>query len=155
MKARFLKSKEKKQIENELMEKFGIESIPYLIFESGKEKIRAFSGSLRKEDIMALSKIIRIEIIGIYLLKKENNKIRLSFDSVHLFNKKIKKNIIDLTENEAKEWLKGQNIKKEIPSGVYILKNENDFIGCGISDGKTILNYVPKERRLKKESVEQ
>ena len=34
-------------------------------------------------------------------------------------------------------------------SAFKILKNNNEFIGCGKSTGDRITNFVPKERRIK------
>ena len=47
--------------------------LPYLLLETGKEKIRAFSGNLTREDIFNLGKIANMEIIGLYFVKKENS----------------------------------------------------------------------------------
>ena len=46
MNIKFISSGEKKKLLRELNEKFGISKLPYLLFETGKEKIRGFSGTL-------------------------------------------------------------------------------------------------------------
>jgi NOL1/NOP2/fmu family ribosome biogenesis protein len=146
----FVKSAEKKQILKELNETFGIEELPYLFIESGKEKIRAFSGSLSKEEILGIARLTRVEGVGIYFLKKEITGIRMSFEAVQLLKNQITKNILDLTDEQANSWIKGNDLAVKTPTGVYVMRNNGLLLGCGKSNGEVIFNYVPKERRLKK-----
>lgn len=151
MNLHFIKSSEKKKITEQLKEQFGIENLPYLLIESGKEKIRAFSGHLSKEEISQISQILNIESIGIYLIKKEqDSELRLSFDATHLLKDQIKKNIIDINENQASEWVRGFDLSINNNRGIFIIKNNSDFLGCGKSSGERIINHVPKDRRIKK-----
>jgi len=149
MRIRFIRSSEKKRIEQTLESQFGIKKLNYLLFGVGKDKIRGYTGSLSKEEIMKLSSMSNIELIGLYLIKEEHG-LRISFDSLPLFNKQITKNIIEINEEEAKHWLRGNDLKKEIPPGLYAMKMGNLLVGCGRSNGEKILNFVPKDRRLRK-----
>ncbi len=149
MKLKFLTSKEKREIVNELKERFGIAELPYLLLETGKEKIRAFSGSMTREEIKELSQIANVEIIGMYFVKKEN-KLRLSFDASVLLRDEGLKNTIETNNSEKELWLRGDNLDIAAENGVYLIKNGSDLLGCGISDGKKIINCVPKERRIRK-----
>ena len=45
--------------------------------------------------------------------------------------------------------MKGIDISYNGKSGFVLIKYENDFIGCGKITKDKILNFVPKERRLK------
>lgn len=147
----FIKSSEKKKILQELNEEFGIEKIPYLLIWTGKEKIRAFSGHLAKEEIMTISRLTNIEIIGLYFGKKENNeKIRLSLDTTHILKDQIKNKIVEINEQQLQEWLRGHDLQIQTEKGNVIIKYEQDLMGCGKSTGEKIFNYVPKDRRLKK-----
>ena len=148
MTLRFIRSSEKHRIEEELEKQFGISKLPYLLLESGKEKTRAFSGSLSKEEIIKLSKLANIEIIGLYLLKKEQD-FRLSFDATHLLKSQITKNIVEISDIEYERWIRGHDLEKPAPLGTLIISYKGDFLGCGKSNGKIIFNYVPKDRRLK------
>lgn len=148
---KFIKASEKKRIIEELNERFGIEKIPYLLIETGKEKIRAFSGNLSKNEIIKLNEFANVEIIGIYLLKKEDErKLRLSFDAVSLFKEQINKNVVEINNEELELWMKGNEINKEASEGVVVIKHEDDYLGAGVSTGSRIFNYVPKERRVRK-----
>lgn len=149
MNIHFIKSSEKKDIVAELKENFGIEELPFLLLESGKEKIRGFTGSLSKEEIGQLGQIAYVEGIGIYLLKKEES-LRLGFDATQLFSEQISKNIIDINEEQANKWLRGYDLELQATRGVVVVRYGKDFLGCGKSTGERIVNHVPKERRLKK-----
>ena len=146
--SRFIKSSEKKRLLSELEEQFGIEKLPYLLLETGKEKIRGFSGTMTKEEITELGKISNVEIVGLYLIKKEKN-LRLSLDATHLLKEQISKNIIEINNVQLGDWLRGKNLDIAKDSGIYVIKYEDDFVGCGISDGKKIINHIPKERRIR------
>ncbi len=147
---KFIKSSGKKRIINELEQRFGITSLPYLLIKTGKEKIRGFSGSLSKDEILQLVKLANIEIIGIYLMKEElGMDLRLSFDATQILQSQITKNIIEIDEKQFADWIRGRDLDIEIQEGVYIIKLKNDFIGCGVSNSKKIFNYVPKERRIR------
>jgi NOL1/NOP2/fmu family ribosome biogenesis protein len=148
MKLRFIKSNEKRKILAELNEIFGIEEIPYLLIEAGKEKLRGYSGSLNKEELIELASFANVEIIGSYIIKKEKTH-RLSLDATQIFAKQINKSIIEIDQDQYEHWIRGYNLQIENPSGVYIMKYGEDFIGSGISTGQAILNHIPKERRLK------
>lgn len=146
----FIKRREKDAILAELEESFGISKLPYLLIRTGKGRIRAFSGSLSKEEILKLSQELHIEVIGMYLAREENDGIRLSHDSVSILNPQITKNIIEVDEEQAQEWLKGKDLYiKTEKQGKVVIKNNDFLIGAGkLSQGR-ITNFVPKERRIK------
>ena len=140
MNIRFIKSSEKKQIIEKLREQFGIENLPYLLIETGKEKIRAFSGSLSKEEIIKIAQIANVELID----------LRPSIDATHILASQITKSTINLTEEQAQQWLKGYDLEISTQRGTVVLKYNDDTLGCGKSNGERIFNHVPKDRRLKK-----
>ena len=148
-----LSSPEKKQILEKLKQEFGIENLPFLLIKFGKERVRAFSGSLSRDELQKLDRETRIESAGIYLLHDYGDEIRLSLDALHLLKHEIKKNIVELTKPQTEDWFKGQDVflDSDISAGFKILKFAEDFIGCGKAtpDGKIIKNYMPKERRIK------
>ncbi|MBS3089980.1 hypothetical protein J4461_03845 [Candidatus Pacearchaeota archaeon] len=146
MNFRFITSSEKKQIIEKLNEQFGIEELPYLLGETGKEKIRAFSGSFSKDEILQLAQIANIEIIGMYIIKREHG-LRLSFDATQILSKEIKDNIVDITPDQREAWLRGEDLDISAQHGTVLIRQNNDFLGCGKSTGVKIINHVPKERR--------
>ncbi|VVB77695.1 Ribosomal RNA small subunit methyltransferase F [uncultured archaeon] len=144
-----LTSTDKKKIIEQLNKQFGITQIPQLIIQFGKEKLRLYSGNLSKEELYYLDNEIRIENIGLYFAKWENDGIRLTLDGVQLFRNQITKNILELDEKQANDWLKGNDLDIKTDYGWKILKYKNEFIGCGKSTGERITNFMPKERRVK------
>ncbi len=149
MNIHFIKSSEKKEIIEELKENFGIEELPFLLLESGREKIRGFTGSLSKEEILEFGQIAYVEGVGLYLLRREE-ALRMGFDATQILASQITKSIVDINEEQARNWLRGYDIEIQSPRGVVVVRFEKDFLGCGKSTGERIVNHVPKERRLKK-----
>jgi NOL1/NOP2/fmu family ribosome biogenesis protein len=150
MNIHFIKSSEKRKITRLLSDQFGITSLPYLLIVSGKEKIRGFSGHLSKEEILQLTQLTNVEIIGLYMFKKEHeNDIRLTIDATHLLKDQISKNILNINESQKEDWLRGKNLEISSIHGNVIIKHEADFIGTGKSNSQKIFNYIPKDRRLK------
>jgi NOL1/NOP2/fmu family ribosome biogenesis protein len=150
MNIRFIERSEKDRIIEKLKEQYGISELPYLLIMIGKEKIRAYSGSLSKVEIMELGTSVNVELIGTYLLRIEKDGIRLSHDATSLLKDKITKSIIELDDTQASSWLKGNDIFIENTGfGYFVLRNKGNLIGCGkLSQGR-IVNFVPKERRIK------
>ena len=147
---KILLSPQKKKILAQLNEQFGITNLPYLVLQFGKEKLRLYSGILSKEELCYLDREIRIENIGLYFAKWENNEIRLSIDGVQLLKNQITKNILELNDKQANEWLRGNDLDIQTEYGWKILKHNNEFLGCGKSTGERITNFMPKERRIKR-----
>lgn len=141
---------EKDKIVEQLNKQFGITSLPFLLIRHGREKIRAYSGNLGRDELAILGENINIETVGIYLCKEENGGFRLSHDAPTLLSSQITKNIIELNDEQARAWLRGHDIEiKTSVQGFVVLKHNNFLVGCGKSSGERITNFVPKERRLK------
>jgi len=152
MNINFLKSKEKKKILDELNERFGITELPGLLLETGKQKIRGFSGTMTREEITEIGAKINIEIVGLYLIKRERDYLRLSMDATQVLAKGIKKNIIELNDEDFSKWIRTNDLPIKKDKGVYAIKHGNDFIGCAYSNGEKLFNFVPKERSVRSSS---
>ena len=150
MNTHFIKSSDKKKILEKLNEQFGITNIPYLLIASGKEKIRAYSGHLSKDEIIDMGKLINIEVVGAYLLKEENEEYRLSFDAPIILKNQITKSIVEINKEQFESWIRGNDLDITAEKGVVVIKYQEDFLGSGKSNGEKIFNYVPKDRRLRK-----
>jgi NOL1/NOP2/fmu family ribosome biogenesis protein len=137
---------------------YGIKKLPYLLTKSGKEKIRGYSGSLTTNEITELNNEIGIELLGIYLFHDYHDNMRLSFDAIYALKDQITENVIELDDKQAEEYLKGRDLalsnadKEKFKSeslGFKIIKHGDEFIGTGKLTGDRIVNYMPKERRLR------
>ncbi|MDD5700394.1 MAG: hypothetical protein PHH00_04405 [Candidatus Nanoarchaeia archaeon] len=147
---KFLRSDERKKILQSLKEQYGIEELPFMLIETGKEKIRAFSGSMTKDEILKLGKLANIELIGLYMIKQEHD-LRLSFDATHLLKNQITKSTIEIDDEQLDKWMHGNDIepKEKTEKQTYVISHKGDFLGGGKSNGQIMFNYVPKDRRLK------
>ncbi len=93
---------------------------------------------------------LKINSIGLYFGELKNNELRLSIEGSQMIGLNAKKNVAELNEKQAMEWLKGQDIEvKGNYTGFVILKHNNDFLGTGKYKQGKVLNYVPKARRFK------
>lgn len=149
---KFFNKQEKEKFIKKLNEQFGIKEIPFELAKLGKERIMAFSGELSEKEILELDRIARIEGIGVYFAKIDENtkEIRLSIEGVQLMQEQITKNIFELDEKQAEQWMMGQEINITTgKKGFYIMKYKNDFLGTGKISIEKISNFIPKSRRLK------
>ncbi|MFA5175989.1 MAG: hypothetical protein WC413_01875 [Candidatus Nanoarchaeia archaeon] len=119
-----------------------------LVFEYGfiqvKDKIYLISRDLARINY----KDLRINNIGLYFCTLEKDGIRMSIEGSQLIGNKAKK-VLELDNGELKLWLSGIPIENKQGSGYYLVKNGNDFYGCGKIKENILHNYVPKERRIK------
>ena len=137
---------------------YGITELPYLLIESGKEKVRGYSGSLSTEELTQLNHEIGVDLVGFYLFHNYSDEIRLSFDAIYALKNQITKNIIELDDAQASEFLKGRDIAltdkdkekfKGETRGFKIIRHKDEFLGtCKLTEDR-IINYMPKERRLR------
>lgn len=146
---KIINSSERNNIIEKLNYQFGIKNLPYLLLKFGQDKIRLYSGILSKDEIKFLDKETRIENMGLYFAKIQTDGIRLTIDGVQLIKKEITKNILEVDNDIAVKWLKGNDLDIKTDKSFKIIKNKDEFLGCGKSTGDKITNFVPKERRIK------
>lgn len=149
---KFLNKQEKERFVSQLREQFGIKDIPYNIARFGKERIMIFSGDVSEKEIFNLDRIARIEGLGVYFAKidEKTQDIRLSIEGVHLLQGQITKNIFELDEKQAEQWMMGQELNIATgKKGFFIMKFKDDFLGTGKISTEKISNFIPKSRRLK------
>ncbi|MBI5148768.1 hypothetical protein HZA33_03750, partial [Candidatus Pacearchaeota archaeon] len=146
MKIEFVSSGEKKELQKLLKENYGIEKVNLLLLRSGKEKLRAYSGILSRAELIELSRILNIELIGTYFGFYKDRELRLSVDACHLLHPT--KNIIEISNEDAAKWMKGydiyiENIREiEAEKGYVIIKNSGNIIGVGKLTEAKILNFL-------------
>jgi len=157
----FDKSKKRHFLDN--IEVFGIEKINELLIKSGKERIRAYSGNLSKDELSQLIRILPVESIGLYVSKEIHNKktnkheTRLSLDGINFWKEQISGRIVQLNKEQEARWFRGEDIEVEEDQirdikekGFVLLKSSyyGDLIGTGkLSNDNVIFNFMPKERR--------
>ena len=146
----FLKRKETQEILKELNTQFGISKIPGALVRIGGERIFLYQGYLNENQIKELEQAVPIERIGVYFAKLQEGKIRLSIEGTHIFKNQIKKNIIEISKEDAEKWMHGSELLIKLDKrGFVIIKHKDDFLGTGKSSENKITNFIPKTRRLK------
>jgi NOL1/NOP2/fmu family ribosome biogenesis protein len=153
---RFLTKQEKEKMVKQLDEQFGIKEVHEQIARLGKERIILFSGEVSEKEIQILDRFARIEGVGVYFAKidEKTNDIRLSIEGTQFLKNQITKNIFELNEKQAEEWMMGQDLNIATgKKGFYIIKFKEDFLGTGKISENKISNFIPKSRRLKYKEV--
>ena len=143
---KILKKKDKKRFLELLKKQFGFEEkLDYNFLINTKNKIFIINKDLVNIDMEK----IRINSIGLYIAEFRNDEVRLSIEGSQLIGKNAKKNILELNDKQARDWMKGNDLEIETKEKRFvIIKNNNDYLGSGKSTLDKILNFVPKSRRL-------
>jgi NOL1/NOP2/fmu family ribosome biogenesis protein len=159
---RLVYNSEKKKILKQLNEQYGITELPFTLIRTGKQKIRGYSGDLTNEEICLLNETAKIEIIGLYLFSDHYEQgLRLSVDALHIFKDQIikaNKNILSLNDKQLKEWFRGEDLLlkdewKELPRTFKTIMYKGEFVGSAKLTDSKLINYLPKERRVKDPNV--
>ncbi|USN45332.1 MAG: hypothetical protein H6502_04730 [Candidatus Woesearchaeota archaeon] len=142
-----LNSKEVKLIFKDLQEKFGVEEkrLPFVFLKNSKDRIFLVNKEIELVDLDA----IRVDLIGLYIGTIQSDGMRLSIEGSQLIAPLASKNVLELTKSQRDEWIKGHDQPfAEEGSRTVIVTYAGDVLGCGKIKNKTLLNYVPKSRRL-------
>jgi len=143
---------EKEKIVKQLNEQFGIKEIPWKMGKLGKERIILFSGDISEKEIMKMDEFARLEGVGLYFAKidEKTQDLRLSIEGTQLLKDQITKNIFELDDKQAEQWMMGQELNIATgKKGFFIIKFKEDFLGTGKISAEKISNFIPKSRRLK------
>lgn len=146
-KLKILNSKEKKSIAKLISNQFGCDfKFNYEVFMNPKNKIFILNKDVAKINMDNL----RVNSLGMYFGLIYNNKeIRLSIEGSQIIGKIATSNVLELNEEESKQWMSGEDFEVDSDMNGYVLiKNNNDFLGCGRLANKKLYNYVQKERRI-------
>ena len=147
---KILSEQEKRKIENQLHAQFGIKEIPGKIVMRGEEKLFLFTGEATEEEIRKIEAVSPVEKVGVYFAKLINEEIKLTIEGTQLLKEQITKGIFQINDSQAEEWMMGRelNLKSGL-KGFVVMKNNDDYLGCGKASQEKITNFIPKSRRLK------
>ncbi|NJE76031.1 hypothetical protein [Thermococcus sp. ES12] len=90
---------------------------------------------------------------GVYFGRVESDGIRLSIEGSFLVGPKATKNVVELDDERAKRYLAGESVEindKDL-HGWVIVRWRSYYLGSAKAKEGRLINYVPKERRLKLE----
>jgi len=144
---KILNNKEIKEILALIEEQWGAKlKLDFGFLKNNKNRVFVISKDIAKIDTSKL----RLNSIGMYFCEIDNRGIRLSIEGSQIVGPKAVKNAVELSEEEAKRWLKGEDLEKECKEcgGFVILRHNKDFLGNGKYTHSKILNYVGKVRRI-------
>src|SRR3989338_6701686 len=141
-----LNSKEIKEIYSLIEKQWSAKlKLDYAFLQNQKNRVFIINKDISKINLEKL----RINSIGMYFCEIDRIGIRLSIEGSQIIGLKAAKNVVEINEEQAKKWLKGEDLEiKGDYSGFIILKNNGDFLGAGRHKDGKILNYVAKERRI-------
>jgi NOL1/NOP2/fmu family ribosome biogenesis protein len=142
MNQKILNSKEKKEIYLLLNSQFGYKkSKEYHVLQKEND-IFFFDGD--SDDINFDN--LRIVQIGIKIGEIRKEQIILTIHGSQIIGPDSDKNIITLSKEDARNYLRGEELNIDIFDGVYLLKSEDEFIGCGIIKSGIVSNTIERAR---------
>ena len=142
-----LNKKEIKRILDKIKEQYGIDeiSLDYGMLQNKDGKIFLITKNINKVDLNKL----RINELGLYVAKYDK-EFRLTIEGSQLFGRFATKNVHEINEEDSYFWMSGKDITcNKIYNGFVIIKYKDNFLGSGKWKDNKILNYIPKERRIK------
>ncbi|ASI98746.1 methyltransferase RsmF C-terminal domain-like protein [Thermococcus celer] len=92
---------------------------------------------------------------GVYFGRVESDGIRLSIEGSFLVGPHATKNVVELDDERAKMYLAGESVEiteREL-HGWVIVRWRDYFLGSAKAKDGRLINYVPKDRRLRLESL--
>jgi len=132
-----------KLIENQWDAKLKLD---YAFLKNNRNRIFIVNKDISKIELEKL----RINSFGMYFCETRDSDIRLTIEGSQIVGPKATKNIVEISSEDVKKWLKGEDLEKECNNcnGFVILKHNSDFLGTGKYKSGSILNYVSKARRI-------
>lgn len=141
-----LNKKQVKELLENIRQQYGVKKLDldYIFFKSPEGNIFLLSNDFKDFKYENLN----INSLGLYFASVKGKNIRLSIEGGQMIGNNANKNVLELNDDEIRDWLRGDDLDTREKDGYFIIKNKADFYGCGkISNGK-LMNYVPKERRM-------
>ena len=142
-----LNSREVKPLLAQLRERFGFSGeLDYAFLLSSKDRVSLVTREISRIPLERL----RINSAGMYFGELKHGELRLSIEGAQLIGPSCSKNILELETEHAHAWLKGEDLPLIHPdSGYVLIRHGADFLGCGKATSEKILNFVPKNRRVR------
>ncbi|MBU1199650.1 MAG: hypothetical protein KKF46_01365 [Nanoarchaeota archaeon] len=144
-------TREKKEVIESLNETYGFKGmIDGVLLFSSKQKYYLLSRDVEKIPLQEEKKL-RIDKAGLYIGRKTPEGIRLSIEGSQLIGPKSSKNILEINDEEIEPWVQGQDLDLDDfqEQGFFLVKYNNDFLGCAQIKKSIAYNLVTKNRRIK------
>jgi NOL1/NOP2/fmu family ribosome biogenesis protein len=143
---KILNGKEIKEILNLIEDQWNAKlKLNHAFLRNSRDRIFIVNKDIQKIELDKL----RINSIGSYFCETRSSEIRLSIEGSQIVGLNATKNVVEINEDQTKQWLKGEDLDIEGNfEGFVIIKHNNDFLGTGKYRSGEILNYVSKSRRV-------
>ena len=144
---KILNTREVKKIKELLKEQFGFSGVlDYAFLLNAKGRLFIVNRDVSRIDL----KKLRVDKYGLYFGELRDD-LRLSMEGAQIVGGKAKKNIVELNEEEIREYFLGLDLEKDLglESRWLLLKYGGDVISCAKYKDKKILNFLPKIHRSK------
>lgn len=144
---KILNNKEIKEIYELIESQWGAKiRLDYGFLRNNKNRVFLISRDISKIDTSKL----RLNSAGMYFCEIDAKGIRLSIEGSQIVGLAATRNIVELNQEEARQWFKGDDLSKECKDcdGFIILRYKGDFLGNGRYVKGKILNYLGKTRRV-------
>ncbi len=94
---------------------------------------------------------LNVEVMGFYLCYFDGKLLRLSIKGAEIVGKSADKNVLDITEREAEDLIRGFDVDKEteLDAEYIILKSPKGIIGVGRNHKHKVLCQIKKNRRVR------
>ena len=142
----WLNAREVKNIKNQIKAQWGDspDFKDYFFLKRRDDRVAMVSRSIEELNVE------HINTAGLYILRMVSKEPKLTIEGSQLVGPKATKNMVELTEEELQQWIRGFDIQKEgFAKGFQIIKHKNDYAGCAKHLNGELHNMVPKERRIK------
>ncbi len=149
---RLLTPVERRYLLERIRAQYGVEGAfeGLVLIKAGQGRIRAVT----REAFEVASKLRRVQQLGLYVAKVVKSDVILSIEGSQLLDGRITRNVIELSDEEAHEWMKAAPAScLESFEGRYVIARCGDlYLGSGrvSRDGK-IYPQVAKWRRIPEE----
>jgi NOL1/NOP2/fmu family ribosome biogenesis protein len=148
---KILNTREVKEIIKKLEEYYGISlktfQKQYAFIKNQHDRIFIVNRDVEKIDFENL----RINTVGLYFAEiNKYGEVRLTLEGSQLIGPLAKKNTLELTEEQVREYFKGHEIEMEIETDqqpLFLIHYQKDFFGAAKYKNGTLLNYLPKIHR--------
>ncbi len=152
MKMKIMNKKETKKLLNIVKEQYGTNKLDLdYLFILGKDN-KVYIMNKRFGDLDTTS--LRINSMGLYFGKIEDERVRLSIEGAQIIGPLSKKNVLSVTKKEIGEWIRGKDLINNTESNDFaLIKYDDDFYGSGKCSKGRVLNFVTKSRRIKAEEI--
>ena len=134
-----------KEIQEIIRKQFDVDfEFKDIVLKNKEDKIFLLSNDFKNISVEK----IRVNSLGLFFGRLQEGMIRLSIEGSQIV--KGKRNVVEIKDEDVKKWLRGEELKTEEDlKGFVIIKNKNDYLGCGEAKEGRILNYVAKDRRIR------